>query len=118
MMNPAVRYSGICPGHGQIVHRAADRKVTDIATGKEQRRNDIGIGRIGEPLRTDINDRGVTCPGVPEGRAEMFLDQGVHQFSAAAVSQGGILSRIEIRCIVVFLTGVRIYNRPNSCLRC
>ncbi len=37
-------------GHGQIVDRAADRQLADIAAGKPPRADHVGIGRKGEPL--------------------------------------------------------------------
>ena len=39
------------PGHGQVVDRAVDGQLADVAAGKEQRADDERVGRHGEPLR-------------------------------------------------------------------
>ena len=36
-------------GHGQVVDRAVDGQVTDVAAGEEQRRHDVGVGGEREP---------------------------------------------------------------------
>ena len=35
---------------GEVVDRAADRELADVAAGKEQRVDDVGVGREGEPV--------------------------------------------------------------------
>ena len=45
--------------HGQIVHRAVDGERADIAAGKEQRSDNVGIGREGQPGAGDVQGRAI-----------------------------------------------------------
>ena len=48
-MKPALRYSRLRPGHRQVVDRAVDGQLADVAAGEEQRTDDEGVGGEGQP---------------------------------------------------------------------
>ena len=76
--------------HRDVVDRAVDRERADVAAGKEDRRDDIGVGRHHHPPGRDVEGRLVVAgaePGVVEGGEEDVLDQLPHRAPAGAVRQ-------------------------------
>ncbi len=77
-------------GHRQIVHRAMHRQRTDVAAGKEQRRNHVAVGGQGDAAGRQVQAGLIVAlvePGIAERRREQFLDQLRHGPPAAAVAQ-------------------------------
>ena len=75
-------------GHGQVVDRAVDGQVADVAAGEEQRRDHVGVGGERQPGAVDPQLRGVLErleQRVAEGVEEDRLDQGVRRLAAGAV---------------------------------
>jgi hypothetical protein len=76
-------------GHRKVVHRAVHSQGAEVATGKEQRAHDVGIGGEGEPLAGDVEHAGVVLgfeQRVAEGRDKELADELVHELAAAAVT--------------------------------
>jgi hypothetical protein len=74
--------------HGDVVDRAVDRQATDIAAGKEQRRNDMPVGGHHQPARRYGHHRAVVAlpeKVVAEMLGEQLLDQLCHGPAAAAM---------------------------------
>ena len=78
-------------GHGQVVHRSVDREVADAATGEEQWRDDVPIGREREPPAEQVQYGAVLEEfehGIAKGFEEDRLDEGGRCLAARAVGQG------------------------------
>ncbi len=59
-MNPARQRDRLRTAHGDVVHGAVDREITDAATREEQRSHDVGVGGEREPVSgVDVEHRGV-----------------------------------------------------------
>ena len=66
------------PADGEVVHRAVDGQLADVAARKEDRRDHVGVGGEGETRRLDRQDRLIVerlQERVPERRDEEALDQ-------------------------------------------
>ena len=46
-----------CAGDGEIVDRAVDGELADVAAGEEERLDDVGVGREREPRAVQLDDR-------------------------------------------------------------
>ena len=83
------------PADRQIVDRAADRELADVAAWENERIDDEGIGREGEPVAVqheiaEIETRLVLerrQRGIVEGPDENVVDQILHRLAAAAMRQ-------------------------------
>jgi len=67
-----------------------DGERPDVAAGKEEGLDDEGIGRKGQPLASDVEDRPVVQLAelrVVERRDEELVDQPLRQPAAAAVRE-------------------------------
>ncbi len=81
--------------HGKIIDRAGHRQLADIASGKEQRIDHIGIGRHGqraaegvERIKADACLVFEGCQGfVGKAVDEHIVDQVAHRLAAGAVRQ-------------------------------
>jgi hypothetical protein len=75
-------------GHGQVVHRAVDGQVADVAAGEEQRRDHVGVGGERHPGPVDAQVGGVLerlQQRVAERVEEHRLDQGMGRLAAGPV---------------------------------
>ena len=80
---------------GEVVDRAADRELADVAAGKEQRVDDIGVGGEGEPVaargQSGEIEAGLVLQRrqgrVVEGAHKDVVDQILHRLAAAAMGE-------------------------------
>ena len=80
--------------HGEIVDRAVDGQLADVAAGKKDRADDVGIGAEGQAVRADGKNRAVVQrleQVVAKLRQHDFLDQLLAQLAAAAVGEHDLL---------------------------
>jgi hypothetical protein len=78
-------------GHRQVVDGPVHGQVADIAAGKEQRRNDVGVGGQRQPRATHLQLRGVLQrleQRVAERVQEHRLHQGPAGLAAGPVRHG------------------------------
>ena len=76
--------------HRDVVQRAVNRQAADVATGKEQRRHDVTVGRDDDPAGRNRDARRIVAraqPCVVEFAHEQLLDELRHGASAAAMTQ-------------------------------
>ncbi len=66
-MKPADRYSGRAPRHGQVVDRAVDGEVADVAAGEEQRRHHVRVGGEGQPAPPTRHSAAPSSSGASAG---------------------------------------------------
>ncbi len=88
--HPTRQIEGPGAGHGDVVDRAVHGEGTDVAAGKEQRRNDKTVGRHHHPASLHLEAGLVVAlgePGIIEVRLEQFLDQLRHRPAARAVAK-------------------------------
>ena len=84
-----------CAPDREVVDRAADRELPDVAAGKDERIDDEGIGGEGKPVAAPreigeieprlILERGEQ--GIVEGSHEHVVDQVLHRLAAAAMGK-------------------------------
>jgi len=82
------------PAHRQIVDRAVDRQLADRAPGEDERLDDVGVGREGEPAAVgeqagDVEDGRVAellKDGIAEGGQKNVLEEILRQRPAPAVA--------------------------------
>ena len=80
--------------HGQIVHCAVDGQASDVAAGKEDRRDHERIGGESQAGTVDLQDRLIIeliQHGIGESRQEYFLDQLSAELAATAVAKHDLL---------------------------
>ena len=65
--------------HREVVDRAVDRELADIATGEFERRDDEGVRRKGQPLATDGEHGGVVQRPAGRRYAECRRDEVAHE---------------------------------------
>ncbi len=78
------------PGHGQVVDRAVDRQVADVAPGKDDRVDHVGVGGVGEPAAVVGEDRRVVLVALRnsgQGGDDEIVEQLVAELAAAAVAE-------------------------------
>ena len=74
--------------HRDVVDRAVHRQAADVAARKEQRRDDVAVGRHHEPARRHVDARAIVAlaqPVVVERAQEQLVDELRHRAAAAAV---------------------------------
>jgi len=65
-------------------------QAADVAAGKEERRDDMAVGRYDQPAKWNRHDSSVVAlpeVGIAQPAGKQFLDQLCHRASAAAVRQ-------------------------------
>ena len=80
--------------HGEIVDRAVDGQLADVAAREKDRADDVGIGAEGEPRVADGKERAVVKrfeQVVAELRQDDVLHQLLAQLAAAAVREDDLL---------------------------
>ena len=80
---------------GEIVDRAVDRQLADVAAGKEDGRHDVGVGGEGEPLAVALDERRVVEPlerRVAERGHDQLLDQLRGEPAARAVAEQDLVA--------------------------
>ena len=89
-MKPAERASGVAPAIAEVVDRAVDGQLADVAAGEEERRYDEGVGGERQP-RLPVEDRAASSERLEQRVAELAqeerLDQVVGRLPAGAVGQ-------------------------------
>ena len=79
------------PHHGQIVHAAADRQPPDIASGEEEGRDDMPVGRDGQAPTVRQFQTGCVVAArqcrIVEGQEKHLADQIVRQAPTASMTQ-------------------------------
>ena len=77
-------------GDGEVVDRAVDGELADVAAGEEERLDDVGVGREGEPRAAHLADGGVAElveQRVRELLEEEALDERPRRLPARAVGE-------------------------------
>ena len=92
-MNPAVRRERLGTTAGKIVDGAVDREITDIAAGKKQRVDHIGVRGQCDPAAEGFQYRRVAgwTAGGAECREEEVLDEFLGEDATAAVAHDDAL---------------------------
>jgi hypothetical protein len=76
--------------HRKVVNRAVHSQGAEVATGKEERLHDVGIGSESEALAADFEHARIVLrfqERIAEGGQEQLADELMHQLAAAAVSE-------------------------------
>ena len=76
--------------HREIVDRPVDREVADVAAGEEDRLDDVGVGREGEPHAVHVEQRRVAErreQRIVELRDEQLFDKGSCRLAARTMSE-------------------------------
>ena len=68
-MKPGAQVERPRPGHRQVVHRAEDGQLADVAAGKEQRPDHERVGGEGQPGAADLDHGAVVRRPGAAGRA-------------------------------------------------
>ena len=89
-MNPALSDQGLPPADREVVDRPVDGKRADVAAGKEDRIDDVGVGGEAQHLIAHAQHGAVLEPlqaGVFQKGQEDLRDQFMAQKPPAAVLQ-------------------------------
>ena len=90
MMKPAESASGVAPDDREVVDRAVDGQLADVAAREDERLDDVGVGREREPRAVQLEQRRV-AERVEQRVAELLeekpLDERPGRLAAGAVRE-------------------------------
>ena len=97
---PGAQERGARSRHRQVVHRAEDRQLSDVAAREKKRVDDVAVRGEREPRASEFEDRGVEArreSRVVEGREKDLFEQAARQPPAAAVRELNRRARADRR---------------------